>query len=511
MSDIFDKYEWKALAGDFNSPFIRNYIWTKGIYDYKKLFGISRPVLGIVSRENNIEYIGDLSTWTKSHEELKKMTEEDNSFVEKLIDTTNRLGEEFNAWSEENIFRADLAGADDKALIKLFEDFVSKQGDMYAYGTTLPILDFGNFSFVEGNLKKILETKLPESEYQRYFEILTEPLHNSFAQDQEEDLLRLMSVFYEDESWRNDVVKDSLPILKSKYPAFYEKLQDHTAKHAWVYYQFLGPAYKETDFLSFIRDYSAKGIDPKKKLEELRDKAGETARLRTQYIKDLKPNDFEKMILHLVGKLVWAKPRRKDYQSKSYYHLEKLLSEIARRLSLSLSQARSFSPDYLKESLGKGGADPNALNSIYKFHVCLPKEDGGVLVLSGAEAKGFSDTYVKREVVENLAGIEEIHGQVAYRGRVSGKVKVINLPSDMEKMEEGDILVSLATSPSLVPAMKKAMAIVTDEGGLTCHASIVSRELGITCIVGTKFASKVLKDGDMVEVDAEKGVVRILK
>ncbi len=74
----------------------------------------------------------------------------------------------------------------------------------------------------------------------------------------------------------------------------------------------------------------------------------------------------------------------------------------------------------------------------------------------------------------------------------------------------GDILLSQATSPDLLPAMKKAAAIVTEQGGITSHAAIVSRELGIPCVIGTKIATKVLKDGDLVEVDANRGIVKKL-
>lgn len=81
----------------------------------------------------------------------------------------------------------------------------------------------------------------------------------------------------------------------------------------------------------------------------------------------------------------------------------------------------------------------------------------------------------------------------------------------MVKMKEGNILVAMATNPTFVPVMRKAGAIVTDMGGLTCHAAIVSREWGIPCVVGTKIATKVLKDGDLVEVDANKGIVKIIK
>ena len=67
------------------------------------------------------------------------------------------------------------------------------------------------------------------------------------------------------------------------------------------------------------------------------------------------------------------------------------------------------------------------------------------------------------------------------------------------------------TTPDYIPAMKKAAAFVTDEGGITCHAAIIAREMKKPCIVGTKIATKVLHDGDLVEVDADKGVVRILE
>lgn len=104
-----------------------------------------------------------------------------------------------------------------------------------------------------------------------------------------------------------------------------------------------------------------------------------------------------------------------------------------------------------------------------------------------------------------------IKGQSACPGKIVGNTKIVFVMKDLSKIRKGDILVTSMTMPRYVPAMKKAAAIVTDEGGITCHAAIVSRELKIPCIIGTKIATKVLKDGDLVEVDAEKGIVRILK
>lgn len=107
--------------------------------------------------------------------------------------------------------------------------------------------------------------------------------------------------------------------------------------------------------------------------------------------------------------------------------------------------------------------------------------------------------------------VREVRGQVASLGCATGMVKVILSPKEIGKMKDRDILVSTMTTPDFVPAMKKAAAIITDEGGVTCHAAIVAREMNKPCIIGTKVATKVLSDGDEVEVDADKGIVKILK
>ncbi len=107
-------------------------------------------------------------------------------------------------------------------------------------------------------------------------------------------------------------------------------------------------------------------------------------------------------------------------------------------------------------------------------------------------------------------GAKEIKGQTAYPGKVAGTVRLVMNKKEIAKIGVGDVLVAPMTNPEYVPYMQKAAAFITDEGGLTCHAAIVSREMKKPCIVGTKIATEVLKDGDLVEVDADNGIVRIL-
>jgi phosphohistidine swiveling domain-containing protein len=103
---------------------------------------------------------------------------------------------------------------------------------------------------------------------------------------------------------------------------------------------------------------------------------------------------------------------------------------------------------------------------------------------------------------------EKINGRIAYKGKVKGAVVIVRERKDFAKVRKGDILITAMTTPEMAMIMRKAAAFITDEGGITCHAAIVAREFKKPCIIGTGNATQILKDGDLVEVDAEKGVVR---
>lgn len=133
-------------------------------------------------------------------------------------------------------------------------------------------------------------------------------------------------------------------------------------------------------------------------------------------------------------------------------------------------------------------------------------------IVDGIESVSFTNNTA--DVIREIEHIEipkEIKGQIAYKGIVRGVARLILSSKDKKEFNEGDVLVTINSNPSLMSFIQKSGAMVTDEGGVTCHAAIVSRELKIPCIIGTKIATQVLKDGDLVEVDASAGVVKILE
>lgn len=142
-------------------------------------------------------------------------------------------------------------------------------------------------------------------------------------------------------------------------------------------------------------------------------------------------------------------------------------------------------------------------------------QKGFVTIFSSEGVKLFrADDYKAegwdRNFFQDVQMVKDVKGTTAYRGIVKGVVRVLKTVADIAQFQVGEILVANQTTPEYMPAMKKAAAMVTDQGGITCHAAIVSRELKIPTVIGTKVATQVLKDGDVVEVDAEKGIVSLL-
>lgn len=215
-------------------------------------------------------------------------------------------------------------------------------------------------------------------------------------------------------------------------------------------------------------------------------------------------------LLFSLRKLSCVQELKKTTQTKSHPMLQLIVKkEIAKRIGVDKKYIDYFSEKEIAESLMKG-------KSIVSEEE-LKKRDGFcILVVKDMEYSWFYDEKAKEFVevnglMQDSLEVKEIKGTVTSKGKVEGKVKICHVSTEIDKVKEGDILVTAMTTPDFVPAMRKAAAIITDEGGITCHAAIISRELNKPCIIGTKIATKVLKDGDLVEVDAIQGIVKIIK
>ncbi len=213
-----------------------------------------------------------------------------------------------------------------------------------------------------------------------------------------------------------------------------------------------------------------------------------------------------KTILRLISLVSGWKDRRKKNNMLGSLVLDYFAKAFAARYHLDHRLVRYAIPDEYKLL---AQADPKFLKILAKR-----AKSGVAWAINRKRYSGiFSETeyYKLRKVITALKQPQDtLTGLAASPGRVRGRIRIIHNPA-REKFAAGSILLTSMTRPEFVPLIKKAKAVLCDEGGLLSHAAIVSREFKIPCIVGLHQAMASLQDGDFVEVDANRGLVKILK
>lgn len=291
-------------------------------------------------------------------------------------------------------------------------------------------------------------------------------------------------------------------------PTFCERFNAYYQAFCWLPYGADGPAWSEEQLIQSLQNLARGEEDPKVRLRNLEIENDGIKCQQGTLVKNLAIDDRHQRLFQIARDSVYLKALRKDVTSYAFYCAEGLFHQMAKRMNLAVSQLRMLLPSELGPAFLQKRFNVDELNSRTTMS-CYAILNGEELFFIGDRAEVFIDGVHSQELVSRE--VTQISGTCAVAGKVRGVVAIINTPLEMSKMEKGAILVSCVTDVNLVPAMLKAGAIVTDSGGMISHAAIFARELGITCVVGTKVATKVLADGDEVEVDAQTGVVRILK
>lgn len=490
--------------------------------EYKHIHSFLSKNFGIQTKCQCIE------TWDKGTVYFYNVRREFKAFAQEVLTklTSNyrwgldmnvkvkRISDEWREISEE-IYNTNLRNLTDKELFVLYERFLTKQRESHITGWPSNVVDFEESLFSK-YLIKILNDK--KEKYQltykvgEVFSILTTPTEESYAQKEYKDLIKLLEKIYEDEKLtRIFKTSDERIIenkLKTQFVEFYNLVDKHQKNFGWMSYQFEGPGWRNDYFIGILASLVRQNARPDEILRDLRVKEKATKAQQEKYITDYHLDKKEQGLFEVARGFVYMKGYRKDHMFYGMYCQEFLFREIARRTYLSLRQVRYIYPWEMKNVILKKKTDANELNARYVSHTFYSTKDGEG-VASGEEGKKLlkNFNFVKEEIKE----VSQLEGDTASPGKVRGEVVIVNTTEDMKNMKEGSVLVSIATSPDLVPAIKKARAIVTDMGGVTCHAAIISRELGIPCVIGTKIATKVLKNGDVVDVDATHARVMIIQ
>ncbi len=440
---------------------------------------------GYLDKEKFV-WLNDLATLMRISENFTRSTilkrGREKTFLRFWRSTTKSLLEVFR-----EIDRADLSALSDVQLITLY---IKLKEAYSAYWIPAGTLEFINLA-LEQWLRGALEVIITDTEERnRALNVLSAPVDLTFYRQEEKKLIEI----------------GRLPRPEQK-----TALQRHTRKYFWMYNSYL----------------EAKALDANYFAQELRrvERDGTqtvywgitTAKQRIRKEKNVlvqkyRLNSSVRQTVRLLERYtIWQDIRKKEnFLGNHYVYL--LLRAIAKRKKVSVRLARQLMPNELTEFV--------RMKSVARWESVMQKRlsQPTVLafvgkrqrILSRSETQIFLRQYHASQIQHQSAVLQGIVASGGKSKYFRGIARIVRSSKEIQRVGNGEILVTGMTAPDYVVGMKRAGAVITDQGGLTCHAAIVSRELGIPCIVGTKFATKVIKDGDTVEIHAGRGIVKIV-
>ncbi|MFH1276664.1 MAG: PEP-utilizing enzyme [Candidatus Woesearchaeota archaeon] len=270
-------------------------------------------------------------------------------------------------------------------------------------------------------------------------------------------------------------------------------LKNHSLKYGWINCRhFLEEPWGIDYFISRAKNVLAEDIHGK--IEHLYKQLENENKKAEEIVKNLCLSKEESYCIDLFRESIYLRNHRKDLLTLSGFYVRPLLKEIAKRVGMEYFRLIYLTHEEIVQMLN--------------LHINIEERSSGYTI----EMINGKISIYNKELHEDKTQIELnfFKGDIANKGKVIGKVKIINHKKDLSKVKKGDIIVAGMTTPDHLIAMEQAAGFITDTGGVTCHAAIIAREMNKPCITGTKIATRVLKDNDLVELDADNGIVKKL-
>jgi phosphohistidine swiveling domain-containing protein len=297
--------------------------------------------------------------------------------------------------------------------------------------------------------------------------------------------------------------------LEKNIPAIIEReISGLVDAYYWIPFGYDGPAlYDREHYLKSIKDVLA---TKDRRTIEVRIKQLDSYKATVMQKQNVIYAKYKitapiKRLIEITHTLALMTDERKEFTFPAHEIFHRIITEIAKQLGVKMLHLKYLVLDEIKQfehdADGLIALAEKRMNSAFIMYW----KDGICEIWDEEKTSAF----VAQAMPQNDS-TEVVKGQIGSRGFqaiTTGKIRILLTPAEINKLEDGEILVTAMTTPEYVPAMRRSLAVITDEGGITCHAAIVSRELKIPCVIGTKVATKIFKDGDLVEVDTEKGTV----
>lgn len=357
--------------------------------------------------------------------------------------------------------------------------------------------------YFEHELRAVLneDEKNNVSQIAVYTALLLTPTRVTQAQLEEEQLFDLQKIFedrfteYSKESFEQFIQQPDVEerILHLTKTAGYFHME--YSKEPWTDVDY------ESELLKRIQAGSIKGMD----FPETRRK--DIIQQQNDFFEHQPSSEKLKKLCHVLQEFSYVLDASKVVLVEGFYIVRPLWKHIAKKLGVSLSDFLYLVLPEIEDLLRQGkSADMNLIKKRKQARAVLLK-DGIISVYEGDAARELGKELIEEADLEHT---KEVKGMIAYPGTVTGKVVVIRSVKDRDKFAKGDIMVAADGPAEFTWFLKQASAIVTDQGGMISHVAIIAREMKTPCVVATKIATKVFNDGDIVEVNADEGIITLV-
>ena len=430
---------------------------------------------------------------------IKKEPEFGESINANIVEYSDKMLEHAQKFADAN-----LKKQTNEELADFLGEHIRIHRELYEWGWLSNATDMFYPEYTELLKEYLREKETDEGKVNADFVVLTTPEKFSEASEEQRSFLRIAMEIENDEEMKNVFAGNAESVKQNIRPSLKQKIEAHWRKYRQVPGLYTGFPVGIEYYYEHLKEFFSSEKSAAEEYERMEEELRKKIALKEELEKKLQMDEYHKKLFEIYADFMLTKFHRRYAQIRTWEHVNEALQEMAERLNLTRVEIRNTLFRDLKEMLLTGRVDYEKAKERAKYNVVYV-EEGIELQFLGQEAEKIERETEGKKIDRT---IREIKWQEGCLGKAKGKVRIVRSPADMAKFQKGDILVAISTNPDIVPIMKKAAAIVTEQGGVTSHAAIVSRELNIPCVIGTRIATKVLEDGEEVEVDATKGMVR---
>lgn len=304
----------------------------------------------------------------------------------------------------------------------------------------------------------------------------------------------------------HDLLKKWLLVQASKL-SLESAAQSLADNYGWLPFGYDGLEYWDSKY--FLRQLKALGRNPKRREAITQEESAWRQRLRQKknIIKRYRFTNQNLRYLEIINKLAIWTDERKKLEFQLHYHYTRVLLALEKKLDIPYFNLKYLFTEELSNLLKNKDKFIKISSRRLRSDFMLETKNGKIRILSALEKNKILREISQQNKEQVVKGVVASSGVVSF---YEGRVKVLLSPADSDKVQMGDIIVATMTSPDYIVAMKRAGAFITDEGGVTCHAAIVAREMHKPCLIGAKIATKKFKDNDRVRIDLQYGTVTLI-